>query len=210
MPETKHLDTLLEIKENPLTNQRSLARKLNISLGLTNAILKNLVFRGWIKAQKLTGRKFVYLITPEGIVRASRLAYTRFLETQNYYYNIKNKLSSEFTKFSKEGKQEAIIYGVNQLSELTYLAFLDSPLKLCRFSIINDDLSKKRFLGHQVFSISDFIKKYSQNPSPSPEKLVILMTIKGKKLNQKMKGHENIYKSIKIVNIINILKYILP
>jgi hypothetical protein len=29
----KHLDTLLELKQNSSINQRSLARKLNISLG---------------------------------------------------------------------------------------------------------------------------------------------------------------------------------
>ncbi|GAI77108.1 unnamed protein product, partial [marine sediment metagenome] len=37
------LDTLLEIKKNPTLTQRSLAHRLNISLGLTNAILQNLI-----------------------------------------------------------------------------------------------------------------------------------------------------------------------
>ena len=203
------LDTLLELKQNPSLTQRSLAHRLNISLGLTNAILKNLILRGWMKAQKLTGRKFIYLITPDGIAQATHLAYIRFQETQNYYHNIKNRLSGKFTKFYNEGKQEAIIYGVNQLSEITFLALLDSPLKLCYFSIINDDLSKKRFLGYQVFSISDFIKKYSQNPFPPPEKLVILATTKTEKLNQKIKEYKNIYKNINIVNVKNILKYVL-
>ena len=52
------LNTLLELKQNPSLSQRSLSRKLNISLGLTNSILKNLISRGWIKAKKDTGRKF--------------------------------------------------------------------------------------------------------------------------------------------------------
>jgi len=59
------LNTLLELKENQNLSQRSLSRKLNISLGLTNSILKNLISRGWIKAKKDTGRKFLYLITPQ-------------------------------------------------------------------------------------------------------------------------------------------------
>ena len=40
------LNTLLEIKENPTLTQRSLSHCLNISLGLTNAILQNLIHRG--------------------------------------------------------------------------------------------------------------------------------------------------------------------
>jgi len=40
------LNTLLEIKENPTLTQRSLSHRLNISLGLTNAILQNLIHQG--------------------------------------------------------------------------------------------------------------------------------------------------------------------
>jgi ribosomal protein S25 len=64
MPERKQLETLLEIKQNPSLTQRSLAHRLNISLGLTNAILQNLMHRGWVKAKKITGRKILYLIIP--------------------------------------------------------------------------------------------------------------------------------------------------
>jgi ribosomal protein S25 len=60
MPKNE-LNTLLEIEKNPSTTQRSLAHKLNISLGLTNSILKNLISRGWVKAKKDTGRKLLYL-----------------------------------------------------------------------------------------------------------------------------------------------------
>jgi DNA-binding MarR family transcriptional regulator len=67
----KHLETLLELKQNPTITQRSLAHRLNVSLGLTNAILQNLIHRGWIKAKKLTGRKILYLITPQGMARAT-------------------------------------------------------------------------------------------------------------------------------------------
>lgn len=203
----KHeLKTLLEIKENPSTNQRSLSRKLNISLGLTNAILKNLIHRGWIKANKLTGRKLLYLITPEGISRASHLVYERFRETQHYYQHAKNVLTANFIKLYNDGKREAIIYGIHQLTEITYLALLNSPLKLSYFSIINDDLSKKVFLGYQIFTISDFLNKYSKKPSPSPEKIVIFSTDKSDNLFREIKKYESIYRNIKIVDIENILK----
>ena len=78
MSTKKHLDTLLELKENPSLSQRSLSRKLNISLGLTNAIIKNLIHRGLIKAKKDTGRKLLYIITPKGMANVSRLMYSRF------------------------------------------------------------------------------------------------------------------------------------
>ncbi len=204
MPKSE-LDTLMEIKNNPSTTQRSLSRKLNISLGLTNAILQNLIHRGWVKAKKLTGRKILYLITPQGMARATNLIYDRFRETQNYYQYTKELLTSYLTDLYNKGKRRAIIYGTNQLAEITYLSILDSPLKL--HSILCDDLSKKKFLGHEVLNLSDFIKKYSQQLSEKSQKeLVIISTISLDKLQQEIKKHKSIKDNLKIVNLEDILK----
>jgi len=205
MPTKKHLDTLLEIKDNPSLSQRSLAHKLNISLGLTNAILQNLIHRGWVKAQKMTGRKILYLITPQGMARAANLVYDRFRETQNYYQYTKELLTSYLTDLYNQGKRRAVIYGTNQLAEITYLSLLDSPIKL--HSILTDDSSKKKFLGHEVLTLSDFIEKYSQQLSEKSQKeLVIISTVSPDKLQQEIKKYKNIPKNIKIINIESILK----
>ncbi len=201
------LKTLLEIKDNPSVTQRSLAHRLNISLGLTNAILQNLIHRGWIKAKKLTGRKILYLITPQGMARATNLIYDRFRETQNYYQYTKELLTSYLTDLYNQGKRRAVIYGTNQLAEITYLSLLDSPLKL--HSILTDDPSKKKFLGHQVFNISEFAEKYSQNFYSAPEKLIILSTAnqeENETLSNKINKYKNIPKNLKIINIESILK----
>ena len=208
------LDTLLELKENPSVSQRSLAHKLNISLGLTNAILQNLIHRGWVKAQKMTGRKILYLITPQGIARATNLVYDRFRETQNYYQYTKELLTSYLTDLYNQGKRRAVIYGTNQLAEITYLSLLDSPLKL--HSIITDDpaSSKKKFLGHEVLTLSEFTQKMSE--TPALENLIILSTVsqqkdeKGKhktqSLETELKKYKNLSQKIKIINLEDILR----
>ena len=205
MPESKHLDTLLEIKQNPSITQRSLAHRLNISLGLTNAILQNLIHRGWIKAKKLTGRKILYLITPQGMARATNLIYDRFRETQNYYQYTKELLTSYLTEIYNQGKRKVIINGTNQLAEITYLSLLESPLRL--HSFLSDDPSKKKFLGHEVLTLSDFAQKISQ--TSNPENLIILSTVnqeENETLNNKIKKYKNIPKNLKIIYIEDILK----
>ena len=201
------LKTLLEIKGDPSLSQRSLSHRLNISLGLTNAILQNLIHRGWVKAQKMTGRKILYLITPQGMARATNLVYERFRETLNYYQYTKELLTSYLANLYNQGKRRAVIYGTNQLAEITYLSLLDSPLKL--HSIITDDLSssKKKFLGHEVLIISDFIKKYYQQLSEkSLKELVIISTVSLDKFSQEIKKHKDIKDNLKIVNLEDILK----
>ena len=221
MPTKKHLDALLEIKDNPSLTQRSLAHKLNISLGLTNAILQNLIHRGWIKAKKMTGRKILYLITPQGIARAANLVYDRFRETQNYYQYTKEMLTSYLTDLYTKGKRKAAIYGTSQLAEIAYLSLLDSPLQF--HSIITDDpsSSKKKFLGHEVLTLSDFAQKISE--TSNLENLIVLSTVtqeeheEGKEhkgegedktlsLETEIKKYKNIKDNLKIVNLESILK----
>lgn len=214
MSTKKHLDTLLELKDDPSLSQRSLAHKLNISLGLTNAILQNLIHRGWVKAKKLTGRKILYLITPQGIARATNLIYDRFRETQNYYQYTKELLTSYLTDLYTKGKRRVAIYGTGQLAEITYLSLLDSPLKV--HSIITPDPTplKKKFLGHEVLTLSEFAQKISE--TPNPENLIILSIVsqeKGEKgkdktqsLETEIKKYKNIPKNIQIINIEFILK----
>jgi len=204
----KHeLNTLLELKQNPSLSQRSLSHRLNISLGLTNSILQNLIHRGWIKAQKMTGRKILYLITPEGMANVSRLMYNRFQETLHYYHYTRDLLTAYLMKLYQQGVKTINIYGTGQLAEITYYAGIGTPIKLN--TIISDDPSpsKKKFLGHEVLTLSDFIEKYSQQLSEKSQKeLVIISTVNPGKLQQKIKKHKNIQKNIKIIDIENILK----
>lgn len=207
------LKTLLEIKENPSLSQRSLAHKLNISLGLTNSILQNLIHRGWVKAKKMTGRKILYLITPKGMIQATNFIYDRVRETQHYYQYTKDLLTTHFTSLYDKEARKAVIYGTGQLAEITYLSLLDSPLR--PHSIVTDDPPppspsaplQKKFLGHEVLTLSDFIEKYSQQLSEKSQKeLVIISTVNPDKLQQEIKKHKNIKDNLKVINLEDILK----
>jgi len=158
----------------------------------------------------MTGRKILYLITPQGIARATNLVYDRFRETQNYYQYTKQLLTSYLTDLYNQGKRRAVIYGTNQLAEITYLSLLDSPIKLN--SILTDDSdssSKKKFLGHEVLTLPDFSQKISEIPNPN--NLIILSTIsqeENKILITEIKKYKNLSKKIKIINLEDILKNI--
>lgn len=198
------LDTLLELKENPSLSQRSLSRKLNISLGLTNSILKNLISRGWLKVKKDTGRKLLYIITPKGMANVSRLMYNRFQETFHYYHYAKDLLTAYLIRLYQQGEKTVNIYGTGQLAEITYYAGISTPLKLN--AIITDDPSKEKFLGQQTISITNFLSQYSNQNNLSSKKIIILSTNNPEKLTKEIKKHKNIQKNIKIINIESILK----
>ena len=47
--EMRELNLLQELEKNPIISQRELSNKFGIALGLTNACLKRMVRRGWIR-----------------------------------------------------------------------------------------------------------------------------------------------------------------
>jgi predicted transcriptional regulator len=198
------LKTLLEIKDDSSLSQRSLSRKLNISLGLTNAIIKNLIHRGLIKAKKDTGRKLLYIITPKGMANVSRLMYNRFQETLHYYHYTKDLLTAYLIKLYQQGEKTINIYGTGQLAEITYYAGISTPLKLN--AIITNDPSKEKFLGQKTISIEYFLTQYSNHNNLSSKKIIILSTNNPEKLTKEISKYKNIQKNIKLINIESVLK----
>jgi DNA-binding MarR family transcriptional regulator len=206
----KYFDTLLELERNPSTSQRSLAGKLNISLGLTNEILQNLIHRGWVKASKLKGRKWLYLITPAGMSKATQFAFQRFQETQKYFWDAENIIINLLESLHKNGKEKLIILGKNQYTKLIILASTDSPIELTM--IISDEQPQKKFLGHQVVSIDEFTNKINQLPKNLENTIIISVDRELRKsllskISQNTSGNSsNEITSIDIINIDDLIK----
>jgi len=80
-----------ELEANPNTTQRDLSTRLNISLGKTNYLLRELILRGFIKAKSFTSnpgklRKIQYLLTEKGLQEKLRLV-KHFLQIKELEYN---------------------------------------------------------------------------------------------------------------------------
>ena len=71
------LQVLRLLQENPEHSQRTIARELGISLGSTNFCFQALAQKGWVKLQSFGQSRdkmdYVYLLTPTGVVRKSKL-----------------------------------------------------------------------------------------------------------------------------------------
>ena len=87
-----------ELEDNPSHTQRSLAQKLNVSLGKVNYVLSGLVEKGIIKAKKLKNNpdkvRWQYILTPQGMKE-------KIIITHNY---LKKRLK-EFEQIQNEIKE---------------------------------------------------------------------------------------------------------
>ena len=66
--EMRDLILLEELENNPVVSQRELSHKFGIALGVTNACLKRMVRKGWVRIRDLNPRKIGYYLTPKGML----------------------------------------------------------------------------------------------------------------------------------------------
>lgn len=80
-----------ELETNPSATQRDLSSSLNISLGKTNYLLRELILRGFVKAKNFTDnpgklKKIRYILTEKAIEEKLRLI-KHFLQIKEAEYN---------------------------------------------------------------------------------------------------------------------------
>ena len=107
VPKEENLHIIKHVENNPAVTQRILSNRLNISLGKTNYLLKELIKKGFIKGRNFSHnsgklQKVNYLLTKQGLEEKLRLTYY-FLKTKEAEYNIMKKEWEQLaTKNNKE------------------------------------------------------------------------------------------------------------
>ena len=118
-------------------NQRDLSRQLNLSLGMTNMLLRRLISKGYIRIQQLNQRKVRYLLTPKGFSEKMRKSVKYTLKTINSISLIKNTLRAIILKLYGQGVREFGILGVSDFALLIEMVIKELGLTDCRLHYIS-------------------------------------------------------------------------
>jgi EPS-associated MarR family transcriptional regulator len=101
-PDELDLHMLRELAADPATSQRSLARRLGVSVGRVNFCLRALADKGWIKASNFRRSDnkwaYTYLMTPTGVEQKLRLT-RAFLQRKTQEYD---RLTTELATLRQE------------------------------------------------------------------------------------------------------------
>ena len=124
-------------------SQRSLAGAAGLSLGMTNALLKRFIERGWVKLMHLSGRSLRYILTSDGmeeVLRRSLSFFTRAVRSASLY---RDKIDAFVLKLSKEGFDILVLEGPAELDflfdyscERHNLAFVKNPVEARREALL--------------------------------------------------------------------------
>jgi len=121
----KEFEIINIIADGFRSNQRDLSDHLDLSLGMTNLLLRRLVTKGYLRIKQLNRKKVEYLLTPRGIAEKAQKTYNYTLKTIESFGLIKEVLRQVLIDNLKPETTQIIVAGDGDLADLTQLLLLD-------------------------------------------------------------------------------------
>ena len=121
----RELNILTEVHREPGINQRELARRVGIALGMTNLLLHNLAQKGYLRINRAGWRRFLYNLTPDGISRKVQLTLAYVQRFLYHYQKVRQTLREQLETQFLNAESRVAIYGTGGLAELVFLGLKD-------------------------------------------------------------------------------------
>ena len=150
----RELNLLQELESNPVVSQRELSHKFGIALGVTNACLKRMARRGWIRIMNLSHHKIGYFLTPKGFAEKAKLSLHLISWTVQHYSTLKEIIGNRLLEMQNNGVERIVFYGVSDEMEIAFITLQGIDLKLVGIVDDEENLNAKIIFGHKVEAVS--------------------------------------------------------
>jgi DNA-binding MarR family transcriptional regulator len=124
------LGVLDAVERDPAVTQRSVARELNIALGLANAYLRRCVRKGLIKVSQVPRRRYAYYLTPQGFAEKTRLTATYLSTSFSFFRKAREQCGALFQAAAKRGHRRLVLLGDGDLAEIANLVSRDNAVEI--------------------------------------------------------------------------------
>jgi hypothetical protein len=191
--EMRELNLLQELEKNPVISQRELSHKFGIALGLTNACLKRMARRGWIRIAGLNRRQIGYYLTARGFSEKAKLSLHLISWTVQHYASLKEIIGQRFLEMQQAGIETVVFYGMSDEMEIAYVTLQGVNLKLV--GIVEDE---KRMKPKEIFGFE--LRNLGEIDSMKPDGILITSLTNLDERMERLQRYVNLYK-IRVWNI---------
>ena len=146
----RDLQFLEELEKTPNLSQRELSNKFGIALGVTNACLKRMARRGWIRLRKVPPRRIGYYLTPKGFAEKAKLTVTFLSYNIHHYSRLKAMIGEKFLEMASQGVKRVVFYGVSDEMEVAYVTLQGTDMELVAIVDDNDGVKGRNILGREA------------------------------------------------------------
>ena len=109
------------IEKNPDITQRKIKSQTGLAAGLVPSFMKRVINKGWVRAKKVSPKRWLYYLTPEGFIARSRLTANYLSRTFSEYRKAQGLVHGYLARCLDNGWTKLIVAGTNELAEVTAL-----------------------------------------------------------------------------------------
>ncbi len=100
----------------------TLSKRLNIAVGLVNALLKRAMLKGYVKARQAPYKRYAYYLTLKGFAEKSRLVSDYLESSLSFFRQARKEYAEIFQLIQSAGPSRLILFGNGELTEIALLA----------------------------------------------------------------------------------------
>ena len=147
------IEFLAALERREVVSQPALAKRLSISAGMVNALLKRAARKGLVKAKAAPYKRWVYYVTPEGFEEKSRLV-ARYLDSSlAFFRKARQEYRQLFVDGQDKGLRRFVLVGRGEVAEIALLAAIEADAELV--GILDREANSVRLHGLPVLRLLD-------------------------------------------------------
>lgn len=148
------LDFLTSLEQGEVTTQMRLSKRVSVSVGLINALLRRAMHKGYVKAKSAPYKRYAYYLTPRGFAEKSRLV-AEYLETSlDFFRMVRQDYGESLARARVAGMERVAFAGGGELAEIALLAAREAGIAIVL--VFDRETNSEAFHGMPVVrSIED-------------------------------------------------------
>lgn len=116
------LHVLAAVERDSAITQRSLAKELDVALGLAHTYLKRCVKKGYVKISQAPAKRYAYYLTPHGFSEKAKLTAEYLNQSFRFFRYAKKQLETLLDRCIDRGWTRVALAGGSDLAEIAMLA----------------------------------------------------------------------------------------
>lgn len=116
------LRVLTAVERDSALTQRSLAKELDVALGLAHSYLKRCVKKGYVKISQAPAKRYAYYLTPHGFSEKTKLTADYLNRSFQFFRIAKQQLLVILDNCIARGWSRVALAGNSELAEIAVLA----------------------------------------------------------------------------------------
>ena len=157
----KMINFFQNLEKREVLTQNTMAKKIVVSIGMANALIKRSIKKGFIKAKAAPYKRYAYYLTPDGFGEKSRLVKEYLESSLDFYSKAKKEFIKIFSKIkcSNFNTPDIVVVGKGDLVDILKLASMSSGVKINHYFDWNNEKKKIRNNNKNISEVK--LKQFS-------------------------------------------------